>query len=134
MPRLLTLLIAVSALALSACAPTLPPSEAPVALRDAYADTLLALDATERCSGFTLDEETVDNRFEDILAEMIEAGFSSDQYAAYMEGMFWEDDWFIPYAIRFERRGDIDIMNDAEFCGQMDRERRARTSIGRLFT
>ena len=122
----------IGALFVAGCAPTLPPSQAPVALRDAYAESIFVVDAAERCSGFVVDDAAMDDRFEDILAEMIDAGFSSAQFEAFMAGLFFEDDWFIPYAVRFERENDLELVNDAAFCRQMDRERRNRTSIGRM--
>ena len=121
-----------SALVMSGCAPMISPNDTPIALRNVFADSVFAFEAEATCSGFSVNEEAVDERFEDVLVEMIEAGYSSAQFEAMLVGLDVETDWFFPYLIAFERKHDIDAENDAQFCNVMARERRERSSIGRL--
>ena len=121
-----------SALMITACAPRIAPFDTPIALRNAFSDAIFAFDAEATCSGFSANEDAIDERFEDVLAEMIEVGYSSAQFEAMMRGLDTEDDWFIPYLVAFERKHDIDASDDAQFCNVMARERRERSSIGRL--
>ncbi|MDX8349545.1 hypothetical protein SLH49_16295 [Cognatiyoonia sp. IB215446] len=121
-----------SALVISACAPMISPNDTPIALRNVSADAIFAFDAEATCSGFSANEEAVEERFEDVLAEMIEVGYSSAQFDAMLVGLEVETDWFIPYLIALERKHDIDASDDAQFCNVMAQERRERSSIGRL--
>jgi len=121
-----------SAMTIAGCAPMIAPNDTPIALRNTFADAVFAFEAEATCSGFSANEEAMDERFEDVLVEMIEVGYSTAQFDAMMNGLDAEADWFFPYLIAFERKHDIDASDDAQFCNVMARERRERSSIGRL--
>lgn len=132
MQRILSGLILGCALLMVACSPIIPPQETPRVLKDAVSDGYFAYDAGELCSGLEVDEEAYEDRLEDILAQMIEAGYSSDQFVAMLEGLDLYEDWAFPYLIAFERKHEIDVRDTAVYCRALASERTDRTSIGQL--
>ena len=130
MCRCLSGLVLCAALFAAACAPMISPREAPTRLKNTIADSIFAFAADERCAELRVNETAIEVAVEDVLVEMINAGYSGAQFDAMLVGLDTDDDWFIPYAISFERKHDIELDDEAAFCRALQAERSARSSLG----
>lgn len=117
---------------IAACSPMIQPQDTPRVLRDAVADGYFAFDAGEICDGLATNEAAYEDRLEDILVQMIEAGYSSDQFVAMLDGLDFYDDWAFPYLVAFERKHEIDVDDDAAYCRALTAEKESESSIGKL--
>ncbi|WP_108815856.1 hypothetical protein [Loktanella sp. Alg231-35] len=123
-PAILALVVA------AGCAPAIAPRDTPATLKDLSANTALAFEADFICEDLTVDEEMVERQTEDALVEMINAGYSMAQIDAMFVGLERDFGWLIPYSVGFERKHNIDIDDDAEFCRAMSVEQSSNSALG----
>ena len=120
----------VAAVALAACTPAVPPSQSPKALKDLAANTGFAYAADELCTGIVANEPVIERASEDVVVEMVNAGYTSVQIDSMLAGLARDEAWMFPYVVALQRKYDLDLDDDAGFCRAMDAELRANTPIG----